>query len=127
MKKIWMFSLVGVVLVFNACSAKEKPNFSVQDEHYQQILERQKAGMDTKTQPEVDLTAEMTQGDYEKLGDAHFQQGSLQTAKEQYEKVLSFDPERTSARYKIAVIYLENGSSQEAYDQFHTILDYDLH
>ena len=126
MKKIWMFSLIGLVLVSNACSAKEKPNFSVQDEHYQQILERQKAGMDAQTQPEVDLTVEMTQGDYEKLGDAHFQQGNLQTAKEQYEKVLSMEPERIAPRYKIAVIYLENGASQQAYDQFHTILDYDI-
>ncbi len=127
MKKIWMCSLIGLVLVFNACSAKQQPSFTVQDEHYQQILERQKAGMDAKTQPQVDLTAEMTQGDYEKLGDAHFQQGNLQVAKEQYEKVLSLEPERISARYKLAVIYLENGASQESYEQFHKILDYDLH
>mgnify|MGYP000465825325 FL=1 len=36
------------------------------------------------------------------------------------------EPERISARYKLAVIYLGQGVSQEAYDQFHKILDYDL-
>ena len=81
MKKIWMFSLIGLLLVSNACSSKEKSKFAVQDEHYQQMLERQKAGIDAKTQPQVDLTAEMTQGDYEKLGDAHFQQENLEMAK----------------------------------------------
>jgi superkiller protein 3 len=126
MKKIWMFSLIGLLLVSNACSTKEKPQFSLQDEHYEQILERQKAGIDTKTHPQIDLTTEMTQGDYEKLGDAHFQQGNLQTAKEQYEKVLTMEPDRIPARYKLAVIYLVKGASQEAYDEFHNILDYDL-
>ncbi len=126
MKKIWMFSLIGLLLVSNACSSKEKSKFAVQDEHYQQMLERQKAGIDAKTQPQVDLTAEMTQGDYEKLGDAHFQQENLEMAKKQYEKILNMEPERISARYKLAVIYLGQGVSQEAYDQFHKILDYDL-
>ncbi|MDH3771858.1 MAG: tetratricopeptide repeat protein, partial [Nitrospirota bacterium] len=126
MKHVCIVGLAGLLLVSNACSTKEKPAFSVQDEHYQQILERQKAGMDTKTQPQIDLTTEMTQGDYEKLGDAHFQQGNLQTAKEQYEKVLTVEPDRIPARYKLAVIYLVKGASQEAYDEFHNILDYDL-
>ncbi len=126
MNKIWMFSLIGLFLVSNACGTKEQSNFSVQDEHYQQILDRQKAGVDTKVQPEIDLTAEMTRSDYEKLGDAHFQQGNFQTAKEQYEKALNLEPGRISAHYKLAVIYLEKGSSQEAYNHFHEILDYDL-
>ena len=126
MKKIWMFSFIGLCIVSSACSTKEKSQFSLQDEHYQQILEQQKAGMDTQTQPQIDLTTEMTESDYERLGDAHFQQGNFQTAKEQYEKVLASEPDRISTRYKLAVIYLEKGSPQQAYDQFHNILEYDL-
>jgi Flp pilus assembly protein TadD len=126
MKKIWMFSLICLLVVFNACSAKVQPMFTLEDEHYQQILERQKAGMDANIQPEVDLTAMMSIEDYEKLGDAHFQQGDLQMAKVQYEKVLNVAPEIIPVRYKIAVIYLEKGQAQDAYDQFHEILDYDL-
>ena len=53
----------------------------------------------------------MTQEDFEKLGDAHFQQGNLQTAKVQYEKVLDLVPERIPTRYKLAVIYLGKGKS----------------
>ena len=126
MKHVCIVGLVGLVLVSSACSTKEKPMFSVQDEHYQQILERQKAGMEASPALEVDLTEEMTSQDYEKLGDAHLQKGDLQMAKVQYEKVLMLEPESIPARYKLAVIYMEKGSPQQAYDQFHEILDYDL-
>jgi Flp pilus assembly protein TadD len=126
MKHVCIVGLAGLVLVSSACSTKEESVFSVQDEHYQQILERQKAGQDAQTQPQIDLTEEMTQEDYEKLGDAHMQQGDLQTAKSQYEKVLNLQPERIPARYKLAVIYMEKGNPQEAYDHFHEILEYDL-
>jgi len=126
MRNVFMFSLAGIFLFANACSSTQKSEFSVQDEHYKQILERQKAGMDAEPQVPVDLTKEMTEVDYEKLGDAHFQQGDFQLAKDQYEKVLKIAPENNLARYKLAVIYLENGNSQDAYDQFHQILDYDL-
>ncbi|MCZ6800680.1 MAG: tetratricopeptide repeat protein [Nitrospirae bacterium] len=127
--KIWnyvVFLLIVLVSAGVGCAKQEKAMFTVQDEHYQQILERQKAGMDANTHPQIDLTAEMTIEDYEKLGDAHLQQGQLQTAKDQYEKVLNLEPEKISARYKLAFIYLEKGGHQEAYDQFHQILDYDL-
>jgi tetratricopeptide (TPR) repeat protein len=127
--KIWNYFVVLLIVLVGTgvgCAKKDKSMFTVEDEHYQQILERQKAGMDANTQPQVDLTAEMTAEDYEKLGDAHLQQGQLQTAKEQYEKVLTLEPGKISARYKLAAIYLEKGGYQEAYDQFHAILDYDL-
>jgi len=126
MRKIWMMSVVSLLLVANACSTKEKAAFSIQDEHYQQILERQKAGIEAEPQVPVDLSQEMTEKDYEKLGDAHFQQGDLQMAKVQYKKVLNITPERIPVRYKLAVIFLEKGRAQDAYDSFHEILDYDL-
>ena len=56
MKKIWLFSLISLLLVSNACSTNEKPKFALQDEHYQQILERQKASMDSKPQPQINLS-----------------------------------------------------------------------
>jgi Flp pilus assembly protein TadD len=108
------------------CAKKEQSMFTLQDEHYQQIMERQKAGINPETHAPVDLTQVMDEDDYEKLGDAHLQQGDFQTAKVQYEKVLQASPERIPARYKLAVIYLEKGTPQNAYDQFHRILDYDL-
>ena len=119
-----MFALLGSLMM--GCSKNEKPQFTLQDEHYQQILERQKAGISPEPKSSVDLSQEMTQAEYEQLGDAHFYQGDFQMAKVQYEKVLQVDPERIAPRYKLAVIYLEKGSAQAAYEQFHGILDYEL-
>ena len=122
--------LVSVFIAMNlgavGCAQKEQSMFTLQDEHYQQIMERQKAGINPESQAPVDLTQVMKGDEYEKLGDAHLQQGDFQTAKIQYEKVLEASPEQIPARYKLAVIYLEKGSPQNAYDQFHQILDYDL-
>jgi len=126
MRKIWMMSVVSLLLVATACSTKEKLQFSLQDEHYQQILERQKAGIEAEPQVLVDLSQEMTDKDYEKLGDAHFQQGDLQMARVQYTRVLNLTPERIPVRYKLGVVFLEKGRTQDAYDSFHEILDYDL-
>ncbi len=122
--------LLALLLVLGsgltACANKEKSMFTVQDEHYQQILERQKAGIQPEPKAPIDLSEEMDQEDYERLGDVHLQQGNLQSAKVQYEQALNLEPERVLARYKLGIIYLEAGQSQHAYDQFHQILDYDL-
>jgi len=122
--------LVTLFVLFSlgaaGCAKKEQSMFTLQDEHYQQIMERQKAGINPESQAPVDLTQVMNDEDYEKLGDAHLQQGDFKTAKIQYEKVLQASPEQIPARYKLAVIYLEKGAPQDAYNQFHQILDYDL-
>ncbi|MDH5585646.1 MAG: tetratricopeptide repeat protein [Nitrospirota bacterium] len=121
---VTLFVLFGLSAI--GCAKKESSMFTLEDEHYQQIMERQKAGINPETEAPVDLTQEMTEDDYEKLGDAHFWQGDFQMAKVQYDKVLQSSPERLPVRYKLAVIYLEKGQSQDAYNQFHQILDYDL-
>ncbi len=119
-----IIGLLGITLV--GCAGKDKPDFALQDEHYQQILERQKAGIAPEPKADIDLSKEMTQDEFEQLGDAHLQQGNFPMAKVQYEKALDLEPERVLARYKLAVTYLEAGQAQKAYEEFHTILDYDF-
>ncbi|MGD9851930.1 MAG: tetratricopeptide repeat protein [Nitrospirales bacterium] len=124
-RRMWfVMGMVGLTLV--GCVGQDKPNFTLQDEHYQQILERQKAGIAPEPKADIDLSKEMTQDEFEKLGDAHLQQGNFPMAKVQYEKALDLEPERVLARYKLAVTYLENKQAQKAYDEFHAILDYDF-
>ena len=123
-----MMAVLGSLMM--GCTKNEKPEFTLQDEHYQQILERQKAGITPEPKGSGDLSGDlsekMSQEEFEQLGDMHFQQGDLQMAKLQYEKVLDKDPERIGTRYKLAVIYLEKDRAQAAYDQFHEILDHQL-
>ncbi len=129
MKKVSSLCVVLLIIgvTFVGCSKKEKPMFTLEDEHYQQILEKQKAGIDPAPKAPVDLSKEMSQDEIETLGDLHLQQGNFQMAKVQYEKVLDQQPERVPARYKLAVMHLEKGGYQEAYAQFHEILDYNLY
>ena len=67
--------------------------FSTPDEHYQQMLETQKAGVEiteaAKKLPEV------TVEELAKLGDAHLQQGHLSLAIAQYLQVLETYPSIT--------------------------------
>ena len=61
-----MMAVLGSLMM--GCSKNEKPQFTLQDEHYQQILERQKAGINPEPKGSVDLSQEMTQEEYERLG-----------------------------------------------------------
>ena len=127
MKVCLLLSLIGMVgMSAMGCAKKEPHKFTLQDEHYQQILERQKAGFDPQSQSEVDLSKEMTKEDFGELGDAHFQQGNFQMAKVQYEQVLNLQPEQVLTRYKLAVVYLADGNAHKAYEHFHQILEYQL-
>ncbi len=76
-----IMGLLGVTLV--GCAGKDKPDFALQDEHYQQILERQKAGIAPEPKADVDLSKDMTQDECDQLGDAHLQQGNFPMAKVQ--------------------------------------------
>ncbi|MGE0175385.1 MAG: hypothetical protein AB7T49_21560, partial [Oligoflexales bacterium] len=90
MKKTCLLLGVVVGLSINGvgCAKKDQAMFTMQDEHYQQILERQKAGIAPEPKADIDLSKEMTQDEFEKLGDAHLQQGNFPMAKVQYEKAL---------------------------------------
>ena len=62
MKKTWasvIMVFLWVALLMSGCAQNDKSMFTVQDEHYQQIMERQKAGMELEPQTPVDLTQEM--------------------------------------------------------------------
>lgn len=117
--------LLGCVSLLAGC-ASQGPLFQTEDEHYQKILERQKAGMSLEEEPLATDVPEFTVEEYEKLGDSHAAQGNIVQAAMQYEKTLEMVPEKIPARHKVAWLYLEHGKSEKAYDRFHEILDYDF-
>ncbi len=97
--------------------------FSTPDEHYQQTLESQKAGVElneaAKKLPEA--TAE----EHGKLGDAHLQQGQLGLAISQYLQGLDKEPTQTATRYKLAMLLLKHGKPDASRKQFEIILEQD--
>jgi len=97
--------------------------FSTPDEHYQQMLESQKAGVElneaAKNLPEA------TVDEHARLGDAHLQQGQLGMAIGQYLQVLEKEPTQTATRYKLAMLLLKNGKPDASRKQFEKIIEQD--
>jgi len=69
-----------------------------------------------------DKLPKMTSLEYERLGDAHFRQGNLETAYLQYEKALPKHPEKTRIQYKKGLVLLAKGRNEEAIEEFQKVL-----
>lgn len=117
--------LLGCLSLLSGC-ASQGPLFQTEDEHYQKILERQKAGMDLDAEEIAKEIPDFTGEEYERLADSHAAQGNILQAAMQYEKTLELEPAKVPVRYKAAWLYLEHGKSEKAYERFHEILDYDF-
>ena len=122
----YFLMVLGCVGLLAGCNTAQKPLFQMEDEHYQSILERQKAGMALEEELTATEAPEFTMEEYEQLGDSHATQGNVILAAMQYEKALEIQPEKVPVRYKVAWLYLEHGKSEKAYDRFHEILEYDF-
>ncbi|GJL64263.1 MAG: hypothetical protein NPIRA04_29170 [Nitrospirales bacterium] len=118
------FVSLGCLLFLSGCASDSL--FEMQDEHYQPVLERQKAGLPfDESVSKVDIK-EYTPEEYEQFGDSHMKQGKIVLAAVQYEASLKLEPSRVSARYKAAQVYLQHGKAEKAYERYHEILDYDF-
>ncbi len=97
--------------------------FSTPDEHYQQMLESQKAGVELNEAAKrlPDVTVE----EHAKLGDAHLQQGQLGMAIAQYLQALEKDPTQIVTRYKLAMLLLKHGKPDASRKQFEHIVKQD--
>jgi Flp pilus assembly protein TadD len=123
--KIWAAFGLSVGLTCGGCSTTpEEPQVRFDEGRYQQILERQKAGLSVQD----DLSnkfPKMTADDYERLGDAYVGQGNSALALVQYGKALEGDPTRTSVLYKRGVVLLKERRWSDAAGQFQEVLNSD--
>jgi Flp pilus assembly protein TadD len=110
---------VGFLCV--ACASTEEPQVRFDEGRYQQILERQKAGL-TVQDDLSDKLPKMTADDYERLGDTHFEQGNLTLALLQYNRALEGNSTRASALYKRGLVFLKERRWREAASQFQETL-----
>jgi len=97
--------------------------FSTPEEHYQQVLEEQKAGVELSEAGKK--LPDMTVEEHVKLGDAHLQQGRLSMAIVQYLQALEKDSTHIATRYKLAMMLLKNGKPDASRKQFQKILEQD--
>ena len=121
-----LFLLIGVVSL-GGCSMKKPTLFWTEDEDYQSIMTRQKAGIAPDHKEIIPaVTPDLSQEEYEKLGDSNARQGEVRLAAVHYEKALEIEPSSVPTRHKVAMLYLNKGKPERAYDRFHEILEYDF-
>jgi Tfp pilus assembly protein PilF len=111
------------VLVFTGCGG-HKDEVQYDKGQYQRVLDRQQAGLPVEAE-DVAKSAPMTATDYERLGDSSLQQNNLAMALVHYRKSLELDNKANDARYKLGLVLLKQGLSQEAYVQFKEVLKHD--
>lgn len=108
------------VLLFSACGG-HKDEVQYDKGLYKQVLDRQQAGLPVEAE-DVSKNTPMTAADHERLGDSSLQQNNLALAQVHYSKALELDNKLNDTRYKLGLVLLKQGLSQEAYGQFQEIL-----
>jgi Flp pilus assembly protein TadD len=117
--------MLGFFFFNDTATTENRPGFVTSDEHYEPVLDRQKAGIESQGEI-LETLPEKSAEEYEKLGDAHVQNKQMGQAVIQYQKALEMDPSRVSLRYKVGILLLNNGNPQMAKTLFEEILQYDV-
>jgi Flp pilus assembly protein TadD len=115
--------VLPICVLLSACGG-HKDEVQYDKGRYQQVLDRQQAGLPVEAE-DVAKSAPMTAADHERLGDSSLQQNNLAMAQVHYSKALELDNKATAARYKLGLVLLKQGLSQDAYGQFKEVLKQD--
>ncbi len=123
-----VFSVIVFILLFSneGCSAP-KSQVPYTPGEYQQILDRQKAGLAVSADQVSNTSKDMSPQEHHRLGDMYLQQGNPAMAIMQYEKAVEADPSLFRIHYKIGEMFLKKGLSQDAMQHFLEVLKHDDH
>ena len=88
---------------------------------YNKLKERQEAQADVEEET-ARAPLELTAADHERLGDAQYLQGNVESAFVHYDKALRQNPESPSLYLKQGEIFLDKGRNREAIDAFQEVL-----
>jgi Flp pilus assembly protein TadD len=116
--------VVPICLILLSACGGHKDEVQYDKGLYKQVLDRQQAGLPVEAE-DITKSAPMTAVDYERLGDSSLQQNNLAMAQVHYSKALELDNKANAARYKLGLVLLKQGLSQEAYGQFQDVLKQD--
>ena len=111
------------IVLLSACGG-HKDEVQYDKGLYKQVLDRQQAGLQVEAE-DIAKSSPMTAADYERLGDSSLQQNNLAMAQVHYSKALELDNKANAARYKLGLVLLKQGLSQDAYGQFQEVLKHD--
>lgn len=123
-----VFGVSVFILLFSieGCSAP-KSQVPYTPGEYQQILDRQKAGLAVSADQVSNTAKDISPQEHHRLGDMYLQQGNPAMAIVQYEKAVEADPSLFRIHYKIGEMFLKKGLSQDAMQHFLEVLKHDDH
>lgn len=119
-------SLLILVLSLWGCSG-EKKQVTYNPGQYQQIIDRQKAGLAPSENEVSSDSKEMSPQELNRLGDLYLQQDNSSMAIVQYQKAIEADPSLFRIHYKIGQMFLKKGLPQDAIQHFQEVLKHDDH
>ena len=119
-------SLLVLVFSLSSCaSSKREVNYNPGE--YQQVLERQKAGLAPAENEIGSDSKDMSPKELQLLGDQYLQQGNPAMAIVQYQNAVEADPSLFHIHYKIGEMFLKKGLPQDAVQHFQEVLKHDEH
>lgn len=117
-----------LILLFSLSScAGEKRQVTYNPGEYQQVLERQKAGLAPAENEISSDSKDLSPKELQRLGDMYLQQGNPALAIVQYQNAVEADPSLFHIHYKIGEMFLKKGLPQDAVQHFQEVLKHDEH
>ncbi len=124
--EVFGVSFLALSFSIGGCSAP-KSQVPYTPGEYQQILDRQKAGLAVSADQVSNVSKDMSPQEHHRLGDMYLQQGNPAMAIVQYEKAVEADPSLFRIHYKIGQMFLKKGLPQDAIQHFGEVLKHDDH
>lgn len=115
--------LILVVFLEGCASPKRQVNYNPGE--YQQVVERQKAGLASSADEVSSASKAMSPQELQRLGDLYLQQGHPDLALMQYQNAVDADPSLFRIHYKIGHMFLKKGLPQDAVQHFQEVLKRD--
>ena len=114
---VLMFSLEGC--------AGPKRQVTYHPGEYQQVLDRQKAGLALAEDKVGSDSKDLSPQEFQRLGDLYLQQGNPGLAIVQYQHAVEADPSLFRIHYKMGAMFLKKGLPQDAIQHFQEVLKHD--
>ena len=117
-------SLLVLAFALTSC-AGEKRQVTYNPGEYQQVLERQKAGLAPAENEISSDSKDLSPKELQRLGDLYLQQGNPALAIVQYQNAVEADPSLFHIHYKMGEMFLKKGLPQDAAQHFQEFLKHD--